>query len=823
MGGHAGRSVAVVAFAAAWLGGAAMQMQQAALWPARVYVAGVAVALVCLIAVGLLRRRLHWALAVPALLMLSFSLTGLRAGWRMAETLPAALQGQEVAVTGVIAAMPRIDATGARFVFDVESASLHGGTAVIPSRLSVGWYRGWGDESLGPAEFQTLRAGQRWRFTLRLKAPHGLMNPDGFDFELWLFEQGIRATGSVRDAPPPLLLAADVAAPVERWRQTLRDRLVQAVPDARIAGVLAALAVGDQAAIERADWDLFRITGVAHLMSISGLHVTMFAWGAGLLVGGLWRRSERAMLALPAPLASRWGGVLAAAAYALLAGWGVPAQRTVWMLVTLALLRMLGLRWPGLAMLSVAGAVVCAIDPWALMQPGFWLSFFAVALLMGAQPVSAQPKPEQLDVATSFARARRTLIEMTRTQAIATLGLAPLSILFFQQISIVGFVSNFVAVPLVTLVITPLALAALIVPPLAVLAGLALQPLIALLTGLAQWPAAVWTAAAPSPWAFAFGLVGAAVLVMPLPWRLRALGLLLLAPLLWPIVERPASGRFELIAADIGQGSAVLVRTSGHLLLVDTGPQYSPDSDAGSRVLLPLLRARGESAIDMLVLTHRDTDHVGGADTLLAGFPVRELRSSIEAGHPLLAQAQAAGVPQQRCESGQSWSWDDVQFRVLHPTTADYDIAQKTNAMSCVIQVTDATGHAALITGDIERAQEQALVRREGAALHSEVLLAPHHGSRTSSSQVFIDSVAPRTVVVQAGDMNRFGHPAGEVVARYAAFGAQVVRTDRCGAWGWGTGDSWCTRVVRRRYWHATPPAIEGPLTAERPDTRAAP
>ena len=385
-----------------------------------------------------------------------------------------------------------------------------------------------------------------------------------------------------------------------------------------------------------------------------------------------------------------------------------------------------------------------------------------------------------------------------RTQAIATVGLTPLSMLFFHQVSVVGFVANLLAIPLVTLLVTPLALLGVLLPPVWALAAVLVQGLCWVLEGLAALPMAVWTAAAAPPWAVACGLLAGLLAVLPLPWRLRLCCLPLMLPLLWPAVPRPQAGQFELLAADIGQGTAVLVRTQNHLLVYDTGPAYTPEADAGSRVLLPLLRARGERRVDLLMLSHRDTDHVGGAASLLAGLPVRAMRSSLEPGHPLLQGA----VPHQRCAAGQAWVWDGVQFDVLHPSADMPAASQRPNAQSCVLRV-QGRRTSALLTGDIEAAQEAALVLSRGPALASDVLLVPHHGSRTSSTPAFLDAVAPRVAVVQAAYRSRFGHPAPDVLARYQARGVAVARSDQCGAYTLqADGSALCERQVRARYWH---------------------
>lgn len=777
--------------ALACIAGVALQLQQPALWPEPANLALMAAGLL----LGLAGRR-HAAWLALGAALLAFGSTAWRADLRLQQRLAPALEGQDLVLTGLVAGLPRVSLQGQRFVFEVESATLGGAAVSVPPRVSLGWTRGWDDAGWLPGPGVALRAGQRWQLPARLKQPHGTMNPHGFDFELWMFEQGLGAVGSVR--PGARLLAEDAGVPVERWRQALRDRIeARLAEDPLAANVLSALALGDQASIEHAEWDLFRATGVAHLMSISGLHVTMIAWLAGALVGAGWRRSTRLVLWLPVPQAARWGGLAAALAYALLAGWGVPAQRTVGMIAVVVALRSLGLRWSLQAVLLAAGAAVTLADPWALLQPGFWLSFVAVAMLVASEPARAQRGVVQ----GAWPRLRQVLAGGLRSQAIATVGLAPLSMLFFQQLSLVGFAANLVAIPLVTLVITPLALVGVLLPPLWAPAAWSVHALVGLLGWLAQAPLAVWQAAAAPPWAVAAGLLGGLVAVLPLPRRWRVLALPLMLPLLSPVVARPGERQAEVVAADIGQGTAVLVRTARHLLVFDTGPAWSADADAGGRVLLPLLRTRGEAQVDLLMLSHRDSDHVGGAASLMRGLPVRALSTSLADGHPLLAN----GPPHTRCEAGQSWAWDGVVFTVLHPSAAEWAAASTPNAGSCVLRVDTAAGRV-LITADIEAAQEAALLARR-ADLRADVLLVPHHGSRTSSTPAFIDAVHPAVAVFQAGYRSRYGHPAPDVVQRYQERGIGLVRSDRCGAWTWPVegGGGQCEREVSRRYWHHQP------------------
>lgn len=740
-------------------------------------------------------ERLRWgALVLPVALLLGGMAGAGSAGWRSvvfaADALPAALEGRDLVVTGVVAQMPLRNESGLRFALEVESAHWPGtaddGRAppAVPPRISLGWYADAGGELAAPPH-----AGERWRLPVRLKAPHGNLNPHGFDYELRLWEQGEQATGYVGGGmPAPERIATTWRHPIERAREAVRDSTLMNIADRQSAGVIAALVTGDQNAIERGDWDVYRATGVAHLMAISGLHVTMFAWLAAQMVEKLWRRSGRLMLRWPAQHAGLAGGVALAALYAAFSGWGVPSQRTVWMLAVVGLLRLGGRSWPWPLVWLVVCTAVVAIDPWALMQPGFWLSFVAVGVLFATGNGAPDDAPAGMG-----ARFRRLL----REQWVVTLALTPLTLLLFQQISAVGLPANLIAIPWVTLVITPLSMLGVLVPFLWNAASWAVQALSWVLEWLAGWPFGTLSMPTPPLWMAAAGVLGGIVVAMRLPWSVRALGLPLLVPaLLWQS-PRPPTGEFELLAADIGQGNAVLVRTASHSLLYDTGPRYSLDSDAGHRVLVPLLRALGER-LDTVVLSHRDADHTGGAPAVLAMQPQANLLSSIEADHPLQALRKA-----ERCVAGQRWTWDGVDFEILHPADSDYSAFTKPNAISCVLRV--GNGRAtALLAGDIEQLQETALTLRH-TDLSADLLLVPHHGSKTSSSLRLLEAVRPRLAIAQAGWRNRFGHPAPDVVKRYADQDIRLVDTPHCGAATWSStapGEMFCHRNTARRYWH---------------------
>jgi competence protein ComEC len=799
----------------------------------------------------------RWLLIVSVALA-AFGLTGWRAAHYAAYALQPALEGRDLQIDATIAAMPQRNAQGLRLRVAVDSATLDGQPVAVPPLLDLGWWNPAvrADRPAGTATAQAamkatapstnaalpdVRAGDRWRFTARLKAPHGSRNPFGFDYELWAWEQGVQATGSIRNGKkntPPLLLAATWRHPVERARQAVRDAiLAQLAPEGedaktdsgapkldgpsdeglhasetapsaergrqRAAGVVAALVTGDQRAIDRSDWDIFRATGTAHLVSISGLHISMFAWLAALAIGILWRRSARLCLRWPAPHAALTGGILCAMAYALFSGGGLPAQRTVIMLLVVGTLRISAKRWPWPLVWLLACAAVVLVDPWALLQAGFWLSFIAVGVLFASGLGAIDEIADSGGRKSATGSFRRKIRALFREQAVVTLALTPLTLLLFRQASLVSFVANLLAIPWMTLVVTPLALLGVLIHPMWELAAWAVQALAGVLQWLAAVPHAVVVLPAAPVWAAAVAVAGGVLLCMRLPWSLRLLGIAPLLPVLLWQQPRPVAGQFELLAADIGQGEAVLIRTAHHALLYDAGPRLSADDDAGHRVLVPFLHALGEK-LDTVVVSHRDSDHAGGAAAVLAAQPQATLRSSIEASHPLQRVRQV-----ERCIAGQSWEWDGVRFSILHPQAADYTPTARSNALSCVLRVESANHTAALLTGDIEAEQEAALVEAK-APLAADVLVAPHHGSRHSSTAGFLRAVAPRLVIVQAGYRNRYGHPAAESLQRYADQNSTVVASPACGAMRWqsGTPDAFaCERTLHRHYWQHTLPA----------------
>ena len=731
------------------------------------------------------RRPWARALGILAAFALGVAWAAAAAHWRLADRLERRWEGTDLVLTGVVASLPQPFERGSRFEFEVEATDQVG--VAFPRRVLLTWY-----ETAPVDEFERVepvRAGERWRLPVRLRRPHGLVNPHGFDYEAWLLERGIGATGYVSARGVAARLADFVPRPryaIERVREHVREKFRRDLPDYRYAGVLVALAIGDQRAIGAADWRSFTRTGINHLMSISGLHVTMVSGLLALAVYAAWRRSPTLALRLPARKAAAAAGFAAALAYCLLAGFAIPAQRTLYMVGVAAAALWLDRAQSASRVLAAALLVVLIADPWAVVAPGFWLSFGAVAAIFYAGTGSAGPL--------------RGLRAWARMQWAVTVGLAPLLLVLFKQISLVSPLANAVAIPVVSLVVTPLALASTVWPgdALARLAHAILAGLMVAIDLLASLPGTVWQQHAPIGWTVPLALVGIGWLLLPRGAPARWVGALLLLPL---FAVAPASlppGAARIVFLDVGQGLAVVVRTARHTLLYDAGPAYGLQSDAGERVVAPYLRGEGITALDAMIVTHDDADHSGGAASVAAALPTGLLFSSLSDAHPVRTR-----VPYRLpCHAGQRWQWDGIDFAIVHPPADRMNERRaRPNGKSCVLRV--ATPHGAvLLTGDIEARDEVALLAA-GVPLAARVALVPHHGSRTSSLPQFVAAVGAAHAVFTVGYGNRFGHPRADVYERYAA--ARRWRTDRDGAVTFELGPHALTatsaRAVERRYW----------------------
>jgi len=671
------------------------------------------------------------------------------AQWRLLDRLPVKYEKNDVIVEGVIASLPQQQDNRMSFDFAVSQPAGN-----FPAKIRLNWY----------SPKPTIKAGQAWRLSVKLKPPNGRMNPGGFDYEAWLFANHIGASGYVRTKPPPeeIALSPGLAQYFTIWRQDISDRMDAALPHGEQLGVLKALTIGSQGSINQAQWDVFRNSGTTHLIVISGSHISLIAGMVFLLVRRCW--AWLAVLSVSPQQVAAVTAWLAALFYAGLAGYSIPTLRAIIML-TVALAAIVWQRNTApLQVLLLAVGAVLIFDPFAVLSVGFWLSFIAVALL----------------IYISAGRLGRSNYwrEATTAQLATAIGLSPLLMVFFQQVSLISPLTNWLAAPIIGLLVTPLALAAILLlflaPPLAgvllQLTDLILQGLWWLLLEMSKWPLSTVYCLQP-PWhALMTAGVGVLLLMAPRGFPARYLSLFLFLPLIFVKSEKPEPGALWLTLLDVGQGLSAVVQTSGHTLVFDTGGKFSENSDMGDAVVLPFLRWQGIARLDTLMISHNDNDHSGGAASLLAEIPVASISSSA----PEWAERGKGGY----CRAGQQWQWDQVRFTLLSPPETAFT---KENDNSCVLKI-ETGKFSFLLPGDIEQNAESWLARQYGEQLKSTILIAPHHGSKTSSSFDFLNQVQPELVAIPAGYLNRFGFPHKSVTARYQQLNLQWLNTSDAGA-----------------------------------------
>ncbi len=750
---------------------------------------------------------------------------------RLANLLAPELEGKPLTIIGRVAALPQGSSFGAKFAFELDEVFLgKEKLAQFPRKIYLSWQPAWRNTQ----EIPEIVPGQRWKFKTKLKRPYGSLNPHTFDFERWSFHQNYGASGSVQAGE--LLNPGDIGFTefelrMELARWSLRRKIKSLLPEnARYVGVMIALVMGDQNAIDQEDWRVFNATGIGHLISISGLHVTMLAGVGAMLAAGFWRRRHWPIL-IPVSKFAAAAGFLTAFIYAWLAGFQIPAQRTMYMVGVVAFALWTGRNPRSFDIWWWALAFVLIIDPMAPYTPGFWLSFGAVAAILYAMGDSAGllgiPTGKELDV-DWCQRIKQALREACRVQAVVTISLLPFTLFWFYQTSVVSPLANALAIPLVSYVVTPLAIAGALLPDfigrlLLTLAHDSMQYLALVLEWMAGWSWAVIWSSQPAWWVIVISCIGIVYSIRPGvmldDWFKRLIALFPLAIMFMPAFGSTAkslnSGEFRATILDIGQGTAVLIETAHKKLLYDTGPIQGKKDDAGKRIILPYLQGRGIDHIDRMVISHSDSDHVGGAVSLIQNLQFDSMMGSLPTHNFLLENLRARKIPSIPCRYGQSWSWDGVDFFVWHPheeTLFQSEYPMKPNEMSCVLEVRNQQS-SLWLTGDVERLGEEEIIGRlDQDALHEIrdrelILMAPHHGSKTSSSQELLFRLSPNFAFAQNGYRNRYGHPHPSVTSRYESLHIPFYQTPKTGAqiWTFRANEKSSTQFWRhdiKRIWH---------------------
>jgi competence protein ComEC len=664
--------------------------------------------------------------------------------------LPEELAGKDIYVEGIIKEIPVSQDMVQRFILKVQKFGA-GSTLSSPEKLRLSWYYG-----------EKVNAGEHWRFLVRLKPPHGFLNPGGFDYEGWLYQHRIHATGYIRKSQENHRLETAGMFSLDALRQTLSTHIQSVLAGKPLVGLITALAVGDRSPISKTHWNELIKTGTNHLMAISGLHIGLAAAFGFWVVR--WLTPVCVMRRLSAQQLAISGGLVVAVIYALLAGLSIPTQRALLMLFCFAGAWLLKRNFRVLDALATALLVILIWNPVSVLSAGFWFSFLAVFVIFY--------------VFSGRLQANSRWKQWGWMQFSIALGLFPVSLLLFQQTSLVGPLANLVMVPYVSFFVVPLVLFALLILPfstalsdsLLIAANYCLEIIWPFLSWLSESQFSYWAHSATGLMEVLLALLGVLLLLAPRGIPARWLGVVFVLPIVTHSAETPPADSYELTLLDVGQGLAAVVRTRSHVLVFDTGDKFSNRLDTGEAVVVPYLRQLSIDHIDRLVISHGDSDHIGGAQSVISSITIGELT-----GQDIENLGHSNKKP---CNRGERWHWDGIDFEFLHPDESTY---KRSNNRSCILKISG-PGGSLLLTGDIEKKIEKKLLARQREILQADVLVVPHHGSKTSSTERFIKAVEPEIVLFPVGYRNRYRLPNKDIVARYNELGADLYSSGHSGA-----------------------------------------
>lgn len=702
----------------------------------------------------------------------------------LAQHLPDTLQNQPIIIIGQVIGFPHQTEKYQQLDFQISQLSFAGQLQNFQGRVRLYWQPSKKYPAATAPHFQPQ---QTWQLSVRLTSIHEELNFDGTDYSNILFQQRIRAKGRIESNSSPQLLAAAPYMQIDRWRYRLFHKIQELLPEHPFRGILIALTLGEGRGISTEQWQLFRQTGIIHLVVISGSHISLIALTTFLLVGRIWRYSGLTQQ-LPTPRVAAIASLLAALSYSLLAGFSIPTQRAMIMVAVVIGNKLFARHTSPSNLIATALFCVLIYDPLAVLATGFWLSFLAVIAITWV--ISGRRIPE-----TGFARFKRDFL-ITQLAVFAVL-LPPL-LLYYGNFPINTLLTNSIAIPLFNVIIVPFSLLgagfSLLLPELATycfhIAAAILYYCLKILEFISH---IAWTAKSltpPTGITVSLASLGVLLLLLPRGFPARWLGAILILPIFFSPPNRPSHGEIWFTLFDVGQGLAAIVQTQHYTLIYDTGGT-SGKITLAERVIIPYLQQQQIHHVDLLVISHADLDHSAGTMALQENVSVAQTMSSVSLKNSQL------------CRKGQHWNWDGVEFKILHPEETE---GYNDNNQSCVLKIQ--TGEQGiLLTGDIESLAEHFLTRYYPIDLQAEILVVPHHGSKTSSSEPFIRTVAPQYALISSGYRNPFKHPHSTVVQRYQAQGATILNTAETGAISFKISAQriatpQLARVTERRYWH---------------------
>lgn len=684
------------------------------------------------------------------------------------DRLSLELQGQDLVISGTVHNVPEFYDRRIRFEFKPDQDQ----EVSLPSKIIINWYQPFAKD---------LHAGERWQLNVRLKQPYGMKNPGTFDYESWLFQQGIGASGYVRNNKQNIRLQNAAVYSVNKLRQSLFNKINLHLNNSEHKGLIQGLTTGIRHNINQDQWQLLRLSGTSHLLAISGLHIGLAAAIGFFSFRWLWSRRAKNLLLLPAIQVAAIGGFILALFYAALAGFSIPTQRAL-IMVSVVMISLLIKRPVSIpSTLAFSLLVILIWDPLSVLSAGLWLSFSAVAVILFTCQYRF-PKPQW---------------QWAKIHVFIALGLTPLLLVFFLQISFIAPIANIIAVPFISLIVVPLLLLSIVLLVLYEPVGFLLLDFVDLililfwpfLDSVVSLPFSHWTNAQIPPLYLLPIVISIVLLLAPKAMPGKHLAVFGLLPLFFYSPSRPNNGEFWFTLLDVGQGLAGVVQTQHHTLVFDSGAKFSDNFNTGTAIVLPFLQSQGINHIDRLIISHGDNDHIGGALPLIKAISINSIISSAENELP-------TAIP---CLADQSWQWDQVDFRILMAGGID---KTSTNNQSCVLQIKNTAG-TVLLSGDIEKQAEIQLVKQYGTTLKSTILIAPHHGSNTSSTDTFIDTVKPEVVLFPIGYRNRYHFPHDKVVQRYLNRQISLFNTADHGAIQYHFGlDSYSEPITWRQHAH---------------------